>query len=396
MISPTSASVLQILMSLVRPFVYAIGVSRLSSDKSATGLLVLVGYIPLFAVLDSLVQALSRWRYLRSPYDASNGSSVMRAMFGGGTIAVFAFSVGVAAFADSKAWFVAGMVVLYALNSVGFLWERDSAALWRWFFAAACELSLSSACVASTAIAPAATWIVVVQLSLFPVSRLIALALPFRTESPSSTKGRQRSVSGWSFVAYSVGQHGLAASAASLPAIGAQMTGDYSSLGASLISFRFMHSAAAAASLVVNLLGARIFYGVAGRRWQTLEVWLAGSLTKWFRFGGVFLFAAAVLPLFVTDRESAGVVAAVCAVPVLIMCNLLSSLCMSRGLPRLTFVCQAVVLAISGAVCLRMLGYSSVAVAAWGGAVLGVVVLGRTVLGEYRSYVAGTVSGGAV
>ena len=384
MINNKTASFAQLATAGIRPFAYSVAVAKLGAHVDARPIVLLIGYIPLFSMLDAFVQSASRWLHLRRKR--------VRALASGGA-AVGIVSLGcygaaalIGASATESGWYLWCIIIAYVSNSLALLWERRLASVRGAFQGAVLEGVGALLCLAAIGGGVTGIWLYVIQITLFPLSRLLVIIWSGRyaehevVASAADCLGSARS-----FIGYSVGQQGIAALAASLPTIGAQLTDSYARLPNALIIFKFMNTAAAMASLTVNILGPRIFYGTLGASWDCFEWKLSEHLRSLF---AVAVVSAGLGGLYVASglkTEGGEAVAVGLVVPALAVTNLLSSLCLSRGLPRLTFLCQAVVCCSAVAVCCWLFVSAGVTVAFWSLAVIAFIAVNRIVVPAYRS-----------
>ena len=336
----TLTSTAQIATSVGRLSGYSFAVLHLGDGDASAGLLLVVGYLPFLAFVDVLVQSYSRARHLHDlgmPAAIASGRRLSAVILL--TIVLPTLGLGIS---QPHGWAAAALIAIYLLASLSYLWERWAAEGMRPLALCVLELTIIAAGLLSYWLSGTRTNALLLCLLSFPLGRLLVLtgAGPAEETAPGGTKP----ASVGRYVCYSLVQQAVGAMSVSLPAAYAQWTGDSSGLARNLVLFRVVHSASAIASLVINSIGSRLFYGTAGQGFVTF----GRRYLAWAPQLGMAAMAAALAAGGVAYFGTPSItVVCVLLVVALAFTNFESSLLMNRGLPGLALVCQSVVLAMS-------------------------------------------------
>ena len=345
-------SVIQIAAALARVVGYSLAVLKIGAVAGSSGLLLAIGYLPFLAFADVLVQAYSRARHVHAGSVPTVILKLRRYVASALLLTVslvFIFGLYRGTLGSASAL----LVGTYLAGGLAYFWERWTACNERQLWLSLLELSIISGSLLGFYLFGHQIVVLLLCLISFPLARLMLLSGPGEdppvTELPDSPTGGVRG-----YVIFSLAQQVVGAVSSSLPSIVGQMRGDYSGLAANLVSFRLMHSIAATASLVINAMGARLFYAANSSGFDAFERYFVGK-SNLFRASIIALLICALVIAFVSPSAIAAANAPL--VLILIFINFVSSLSMNRGLPKSSLFCQIVVLSISAAL-ISMLAHS--------------------------------------
>lgn len=362
---------MQLTTSIARLAAFALSVLIIGAAPGTGSLVIVIGYLPFLAFFDILIQSSSRAAHLQG---ASPSSAMARYRNGYAIAALVLIAV---AFAGGF-WFPAmrKMLVLGAwpLGAIGFVWERWIAQRVRQWMLAVTELSLLIVAIVLQHFAELPWPVLLLCIVSFPVARLIVLVLPARSvdvertvATPSldgATAGPSPFPSGrWSigrYIGASLVQQMIGSAAVSVPAIYAQVSGDWDGLALHVAVFRSLHSMAAIISLTINATSSRIFYRQMGSAFDTFEARILGY-DRWIMAFVLLIAAVAGTLAAARPGDSAGF--ALIILPAMAIINAESSLLYNRGLPIGTTHCQILILLLSCAFMTTLLG------SGWGAAV---------------------------
>ena len=330
---------------------YVIGVLGRKSENSQ--LLLAIGYLPFLAFVDVLVQSFSRARYVST----GQISSIVERQRRPFAISSLFLISGLALMAGSPqpikvSWV---LVATYALGGVAYFWERFSSEGHRPIFQSLLEISIITLGVAACYFSSNLTsQVSLLALMSFPLARLLLITAPeIALECKTDNKPRAAHVG--RYIAFSLAQQVVGAVSAALPSIYSSLSGDASALARNLIAFRLIHSAAALASMVVNSMGARIFYANIGQGFEGFERRVANLAKP----AGFAVFSIGALAVMATPwAPLANIPISGLMVLMLILFNLLSSLLINRGMPGLSLLCQLQVLFVSVGLIFLLNGHS--------------------------------------
>ena len=357
---------LQIGTSLARLAGFAFAVLTMGKVGSDPQLLLVIGYLPYLAFFDILIQSGSRAFHLHA--GGQHGRSA--AWRTGYAAAALALIAGCLFFTRGQ---VGARYVLilgaWPLGAVGFVWERWIARRNRQLLLSLIELTLLAAAVAAY-LTSLATWpVLLLCIVSAPTARLAVLALPMergasdaRLSGAPPEPGVQVSrLSLGGYVAASLAQQVLGASAASLPALYAQTSGDFRGLSVNLAAFRSLHSLAAVVSLSINAMSSRIFYRQMGNAFGAIEQAVLGHATSAARLAVAATLADAAIALAFPSQPA---LFSLALLPVMAAINTESSMLYNRGLPFWTMQCQAMILLLSLAFLAMLTGHGHLALVA--------------------------------
>lgn len=388
---------LQLATSVARLAAFAFAVLTIGQLPGDPGLLLVIGYLPYLAFFDTLIQSSSRAIFLRGGRPSAR---VVRLRLGY-AIAALLLIAGIFAFGLASPAIRAALVVTaWPLGAIGFVWERLMAQRSRQLLLAVTELALLS-CSTGLYLLGLVSWIVLLLCIVsFPVARLLVLALPVRGSAPAedATAGNiadiaeiedsPAAIGGWRigrYIGTSLAQQLIAASAASLPAIYAQASGDWRNLSVNVAVFRSLHSLAAVVSLTINAMSSRIFYRQTGAGFEAFEMRVLAFSRTILGSAIALTGIAAVVALALPHLPAAY---SFTILPIMAMVNAESSMLYNRGLPSGTMHCQILILLLSLSFLFVLVGHQIavlVALAAFVGYVLAVI---PTVLRSHRSVLA--------
>ena len=341
----------QIVVALARIAAYSLAVLKIGTVAGSSGLLLVIGYLPFLAFFDVLVQAYSRALHVHAGGVPSVILRSRRYVAGALLVAIIlVFASGLHRNTLGSA--TALLVGTYLAGGLAYFWEKWTAYRERQLWLSLLELSIISGSIFIFYLFGHQIVILMLCLISFPLARLILLTGPGEDplviERAGSTKA---GVSG--YVIFSLSQQVVGAVSSSLPSIVGQVRGDYSGLAANLVAFRLMHSISATASLVINAMGARLFYGTPGSGFSVFERYFVEK-SNWFGTATMVLLLSALVIAFTLPSEIFVVSAPL--VLILIFINFESSLSMNKGLPKSSLLCQILVLSISASLISMLAG----------------------------------------
>lgn len=332
----------QIATALARIAGYSLAVLKIGAVAGSSSLLLAIGYLPFLAFVDVLVQAYSRALHLHA-------GGVPKAILNSRQYVAIVLLVAVILMFISG-WYRSTvgsasllMVGTYLAGGLAYFWEQWTTYKRRQLWLSLLELSVISSSVLVFFFFGHQPFALMLCLISFPLARLMLLT--GSGEDPLTVDRLNSPGTGvQGYVAFSLAQQLVGAMSSSLPSIISQLRGNYSGLAESLVVFRLMHSIAATASLVINAMGARLFYGTVGGGFDVFERHFVEK-SDWFRVAMVMLFLCTLG--IALDSHSQIFAASAPLVLILILINFESSLSMNRGLPKSSLYCQIVVLLIS-------------------------------------------------
>lgn len=356
---------LQLSTSVARLAAFAFSVLAIGTIPGTEPLLLVIGYLPFLAFFDILIQSSSRAAHLHGAVAPGRIDRLHSAYALGALLLIVLAFIGGFWFPEARQLLVLGA---WPLGAIGFVWERRIAQRLRQWLLTTIELSLLALTVALQQLAGLPWPLLLLCIVSFPVARLVVLALPSgplgsepapavplpddpQSGAARATAGTRRGIGG--YVGASLAQQLIAAAAASLPAIYAQVSGDWDKLSLHVAVFRSLHSLAAIVSLTINAMSSRIFYRQVGAGFETLE-------------GRVLDAVRPILALVMLVIAAAGCVAlvgpadptvfALMILPAMAIVNAESSLLYNRGLPIGTMHCQILILLLSSAFMTLLVG----------------------------------------
>lgn len=333
------ANILQFLAAPLRLFFFASAVGALSKNRE---LLLTIGFLPLFSLLDVGIQSASRWR-------AVVGAVVvipLLSRFAGGALLLSSY-VFAAKFGGAR-YYILFICVAYAVNSM--YWRYESAFAGK---ALASLVSVLEIAIGSVALLllfrGAGEGVATLLICTFPVSRVLALG------AVGGGKGgvipRKSSLSLRNYILLNLLPQLTAALASSLPSFMQLFMHDHSDFSSVLVTVKFLHSSSAMLSLFVNIYASRIFYGTMGEGWVKIQNRLLLAVDISYKYCALFFLL--VVPTFFFDVSSVlGRIALVIfSVPLLATSNLVSSLALANNLPEGATSSQLVVFLATATVC---------------------------------------------
>jgi hypothetical protein len=352
--SNLSISLVQVATSVARLLAFAFAVltiGKISTDKQLT---LLIGYLPYFAFFDILIQSTSRAFHLRS---GRGYNYLKRARLLYAWLAISLLALLYVAGIGSTGWRITFLFGAWPLGAVGYVWEKYIAQRQRQLLLALVELAILASSIALYLIAHLPWPILLMCIVSFPVARLIALTMPakydprvFADEELIGEDGRQQgavAISHWqmgAYVAASLAQQVIAATASSLPAIYVQLTGDARHLAVYVTVFRSLNSLAAVVSLTINSMSSRIFYRQTGSGIEGIELRMLASWRIILAVAVGLAAIAAVMAIVLPHNPAAF---SFMILPIMAMINAESSMAYNRGYPQGTVHCQILIFLLS-------------------------------------------------
>jgi hypothetical protein len=329
-----------------------------------------IGYLPFLAFFDILIQSGSRAAHLRGTPPS-------------GTIIGLRHAFALVALASIAGTFAAGlssplMIQLlllgaWPLGALGFVWERWIARPSRQWLLSGIELLLLAAVTGLYHFAGLPWQILMLAIVSFPIARLTALALPTSMRKSPATSISKDAINTpattvplgrrWisTYIGASLAQQLVAAAATSLPAIHAQLTGDWTQLSVHVAIFRSFHSFAAILSLTINAMSSRIFYRQTGAGFESFERRILDYSKAILMITlGLAAVAAAVALL----ARNVPIAFGLAILPVMAMVNAESSMLYNRGLPLGTLHCQMLIFLLSVGLLSVLIGHPAMALIA--------------------------------
>lgn len=349
---------LQLSTSVARLAAFAFSVLVIGTFEGTAPLLLVIGYLPFLAFFDILIQSSSRAAHLQG----AAASGRFEGLHGGyalGALLLIAIAfIGGLWFPGARQLLVLGA---WPLGAIGFVWERRIAQRLRQWLLATIELGLLSLTVALQQLAGLPWPLLLLCIVSFPVARLVVLALPIGSSGKEEGNtaslldelqlgdadapiGTRRKIG--RYVGASLAQQLIAAAAASLPAIYAQVSGDWGKLSLHLAVFRSLHSMAAIVALAINAMSSRIFYRQVGTGFETLERHILDAANPILALVMLVIAAAGCIAIAFPAEVTTF---ALIILPAMAIINAESSLLYNRGLPAGTMHCQILILLLSSA-----------------------------------------------
>jgi hypothetical protein len=363
----------QLLVVAMRPAVFVWGVSVLSSVDWTGGYLIVLGFIPVFAILDILFQSIARHRHIHAA-DALD-VSWLRGGLVLASASVFVIAVGYGLIQRSSGVLAAVLAAMFLVGALFNLFEARISSKEAILFQSVAELAGFVAC-AGIAVAGYPLLAAVLVSTVFPISRLLTVFKHRRTVPNPKVVGMEagrRSV----YVGSALVAQILASVAASSPAILVSIAlMEQSELAAALIYFKIVFAVASLCSVVVNLFGSRIFYGHIRLDLGNRGRFLHGVETA-FVVGLGAVSAIAFVLLMKVDPARREVATASLLCVLFAYLNAMSSLAFARGRPAVTAAAQGVVLIGSLAFALMLGGWLFASVVMFGALAIGLWMLVR-------------------
>jgi len=357
---------LQLSTSVARLAAFAFSVLVIGTFEGTAPLLLVIGYLPFLAFFDILIQSSSRAAHLQG----AAASGRFEGLHGGyalGALLLIAIAfIGGLWFPEARQLLVLGA---WPLGAIGFIWERRIAQRLRQWLLATIELGLLSLTVALQQLAGLPWPLLLLCIVSFPVARLVVLALPIGSSGKEEGNtaslldelqlgdadapiGTHRKIG--HYVGASLAQQLIAAAAASLPAIYAQVSGDWGKLSQHLAVFRSLHSMAAIVALAINAMSSRIFYRQVGTGFETLERHILDAANPILALVMLVIAAAGCIAIAYPAEVTTF---ALIILPAMAIINAESSLLYNRGLPAGTMHCQILILFLSSAFMSLLVGF---------------------------------------
>jgi hypothetical protein len=358
----TLVNILQFLAAPLRFIFFASAVGALSKNKE---LLLVIGLLPLFSLIDVAVQSASRW-------GATLGSAMAisaLARFGLGASSLFMFALA-SIFGGAEHFYIASICVAYVVNSICWRYEASFASRPLILLASILEISVGS--IALLLLHRVGSMGIAVLLACtFPISRAMALALVGSRDG--GVIARKPRFSLRTYMLLNFIPQLIAALASSLPSLIQILMTDHADFSSVLVTVKFLHSSSAMLSIFVNVYASRIFYGTMGNRWSRLQNRLILAIESYYKYCAMaFLFVIPVSLLNVSTIAER-IALLVFSVPLLATSNLVSSLALANNLPEGAAYSQLVVFFVTATVCAVL--YDSILLALLSVLVLSVVYL---------------------
>jgi hypothetical protein len=353
-----STLVLQAFVVVIRPLAFVWSVTVLAALPWSGDYLFILGILPAFAVLDMLFQSIARHQHLVGA--SPSAEPIVGALPAAALLVAFIAFLLYATNAQRPWMLASSLLLVFGLAALANLFEARFSSPEGVLGQAVRELIGYAGCLALALGGQTVLAAVAVNL-VFPVARIVT-AFKHRsvrvcqpTAEPSLAGARTV------FVGGSLAAQILASASAMAPALlVAVAMADRAKLADSLISFKLLFAAASLLSVFVNLFSSRIFYGFITldmRRHQLMLERCEGAL--------LFIMAASggvVLWWIAVGRATGLLLAVMLCIPFSYL-NLISSLALARGRPRVAAATQAIIFTGSMAFALFLAGYSFVALA---------------------------------
>lgn len=348
-----STTFLQLLTSLTRPFAYSIAITNIGKiGESESLFLLIVGYIPLFSILDVAIQSYTRWSYTKLQGYTSSFKAKKT------LIVILTTSVCALIYSSNNnhsATAYISFILIYFINSYIFYYESHISTNFAITIACSLELIGSSILILLNLIYKL-DWALYLILCIFPICRITSLIVSATLTQGENNKNRTI-LSSSKFIFYSVTSQILAATGSSLPSIFAQISNKFENLEDGLVAFRIMLSSASILSITINALGSRIFYGTIGSGWRPIEEKILYTIQKLKITVYITTIGTPIILLNTQMTNTTYIFIIILVTPILSVLNLLSSISISKGLPFTSFQCQLSFLLSSFGVCAAIYGY---------------------------------------
>ncbi|MDC0904067.1 hypothetical protein OAS51_01285 [Candidatus Thioglobus sp.] len=341
--------ILQFAVSILRPIFFTVAIIALKDEYLFQDFIYAIGYIGFFAIIDSLFQS-----YIRSHYLNSSGNKNLNNIHYISALFLF-FLFFWAGDADPMIFL---LISVYLLNSSIFIYERILAQKKCIVLSSGSELLIGFSSVFLIYLGIHNEILIFLVFASFPIGRLVGLTIHVLisrlsnvplSDSTIAFRSSKR-IESAKYISYSILQQSVASIAVSLPVIFFNVMDNYNFYIISLIYMRWLHTSGALASIIVNVLGSRIFYRSININYFIKSGhWLSKNeriLKALILLSFVVLFYSLIYfenPKILITMIFSGAI--------IVTLNYFASLLFSFGRPDLTLLCQIMILALSSYVC---------------------------------------------
>jgi hypothetical protein len=344
------ALVAQLATMVFRPIAFILSVGYLSGRDWADWYLLVLGLMPLFAILDVFFQSTARHSFL-----AGRVSPVVPNVFVLYVVGIFLL-LPIAIYRSYQTseycGIVAALVAVYALAAFANRYEPAISSSRAVFELAGVELIGYILCAVLVALG-AFFYAAALATMVFPIARLCTV-VRHRRNRPSAPESPSPATSRSGYISSSVSTQVFASFAAGAPSVVAlSVPGVMERIGATLIAFKLLFAFSALFSTLFNVIGVRVFYGVVRLEMSEGVSTIRGYERK--ALGSFFVFFCVLVVLIPFVSLSALILAAGFCVAFSYF-NVVSSLALMRGRPFRSAQAQAAVCAGSFALALFVNG----------------------------------------
>lgn len=326
-------------LSGARPLSYSLGVLYLTKTQGGEQILQAIALLGTFSIFDALMQGFARGRALHTHENAAPGKLWW----------VLALTLGLATFIASYILTMLPVALAYstlAVNVALLRYEKITSATKFVRIFSGLELCVLAFATLMVLLLdrPSATTLIPLFVSA-PLSRIFALAFTLGFQKPAAEKAvlpsahRQPNQNTWVFVAATVSAQIVCALTSLLPIAICSLFNAESALPKCMLVVRWISTVGATASTLVNVFGARIFYGnMSG---EHLKQAARGIILHQQKFlAPIFLTLAAVVVLPPTKSSSFAFATFTLVTIAISLANFLSSSFQALRMPTLSFWAQ--------------------------------------------------------
>jgi len=327
---------IQILLVIIRPLVFILSVSKIASVASAEWYLIALGLMPLFAIADVFFQSYSRYSFLTGVFSRGiNGVYYLLAIAIFYILANAIINLSPEVNVESAVY---SLILVYLFSAYLNKFEASNSSSSSILRISLIELTGYVLCITFAYIGSSYVASICATL-IFPMSRIVSV-LFYRDTNPKMIVVTKFVCSRIEFVGSAVFAQvfaSLAASAPSIVLLAVPGAGE-GRIGESLIIFKILFMFSALTSTMINLLSARVFYGVL--TFDLKSICSLVQLIERIMFYVVVIFLLLILYLFFIVNISENIWAIWFGV-VISYLTLLSSLAIMRGKPSVSACAQA-------------------------------------------------------
>lgn len=328
-------TILQITTTFLRliSYLYVITFSNLS-----TTLLLTIGYLPIFAILDTLIMSHSRWEITKKSFIANKKFKEIIT-----SVAVFICASIFFLKENITLLLILILITIYIINS--FTWRFEFLLSENKSVILLTHLEITFILISFILITHSDFhWSGLLVFLSLPLSRIITTLIKLNTaqENPKISNSGIKKKS--TYIAYYVIPQFLASMAASMPAIIFNLYPDQQKLANALIISKYIHSFSAFFSLFINILSSRIFFKKMGKNWSLLEKKLEISIKSYY-FPSLFIVPISLIGYFIFEQtiETQFFFLSI-LIPFMAITNLNSSLGSANNKPNITLLSQVLIL----------------------------------------------------